>query len=236
MKEDTKRARRSPSLGARAVAASLALLVGGALSVATPANAETIKVGTTKLSSTAPLYIAIDKGYFAAEGLDAQVVIFDAAQPINMGITSGALDFGVTAVNGAFYSLAAAGSQKIIAGTVRDAPGFQQYAFVVANKAYDSGLKSLKDLNGHSVAVVQVGGPIHYTLALLVEKYKLDAASIRPVPLQVVSNQVSAVTGGTTDSGISPVTAVAGALARGDMKSLGTTGDEVQWQIGALFA
>ena len=235
MKQETKRALRSPSFDARAAVALLALAMG-ALGVAVPASAEAIKVGTTKLSSTAPLYIAIDKGYFAAEGIDAQVVIFDAAQPVNMGITSGDLDFGVTAVNGAFYSLAAAGSQKIIAGTVRDAPGFQQYAFVVANKAYDAGLKSLKDLNGHSVAVVQVGGPIHYTLALLEEKYKLDAASIRPVPLQVVANQVSAVTGATTDAGIIPVTAVAGALARGDMKSLGTTGDEVQWQIGAVFA
>jgi len=213
----------------------LALFIG-TLGVAAPASAEAIKVGTTKLSSTAPLFIAIDKGYFAAENIDAQVVIFDAAQPVSMGVTSGDLDFGVTAVSGAFYSLAAAGSQKIIAGTVRDAPGFQQYAFVVANKAYDAGLKSLKDLNGHSVAVVQVGGPIHYTLALLEEKYKLDEKTIRPVPLQVVSNQVSAVTGGTTDAGIIPVTAVAGSLARGDMKSLGTTGDEVQWQIGAVFA
>jgi NitT/TauT family transport system substrate-binding protein len=219
---------------AQAVAALLALAACG-FSTA-PASAEAIKVGTTKLSSTAPLYIALDKGYFAAEKLDVEIVIFDAAQPVSMGVTSGDLDFGVTAVSGAFYSLAAAGSQKIIAGTVRDAPGFQQYAFVVANRAYDGGLKSYKDLNGRSVAVVQVGGPIHYTLALLEEKYKLDAKSIRPVPLQTVSNQVSAVTGGTTDAGIIPVTAVAGALARGDMKSLGTTGDEVQWQIGALFA
>lgn len=225
---DLRRAR------AQAIAALLVLAICGF--GAAPASAEAIKVGTTKLSSTAPLFIAIDKGYFAAEGLAAEVVIFDAAQPVSMGVTSGDLDFGVTAVSGAFYSLAAAGSQKIIAGTVRDAPGFQQYAFVIAKNAYDAGLKSYKDLNGHSVAVVQVGGPIHYTLALFEEKFKLDAKTIRPVPLQTVSNQVSAVTGGTTDAGIIPVTAVAGSLARGDMKSLGTTGDEVQWQIGALFA
>ena len=76
---------------------------------------QVIKVGTTKLSSTAPLFIAMDKRYFAAEGLSADVVIFDAAQPVSMGVTSGDLDFGVTAVSGAFYSLAAQGSQKIIA-------------------------------------------------------------------------------------------------------------------------
>ena len=167
-----------------------ALLAGAAFAfTSSPAAAETIKVGTTKLASTAPLYIAIDKGYFTAEGLTAEVVMFDAAQPINMGITSGDLDFGVTAVSGAFYSLAAQGSQKIIAGTVRDEPGFQQYAFVVANRAYDAGLKSYKDLTGHSVAVVQVGGPIQYTLALIEEKYKLDTKTIRAVPMQVVSTR-----------------------------------------------
>ncbi len=227
------RARKSCCLWTRAPGALLAIALCGFF---TPASAETIKVGTTKLSSTAPLFIAIDKGYFAAEGLTAEVVIFDAAQPVSMGVTSGDLDFGVTAVSGAFYSLAAAGSQKIIAGTVRDAPGFQQYAFVINNHAYEAGLKSYQDLNGHAVAVVQVGGPIHYTLALFEEKYRLDAKSIRPVPLQTVSNQVSAVTGGSTDAGIIPVTAVAGSIARGDMKNLGFTGDEVQWQIGALFA
>lgn len=234
MQRKNARAARSLGFGVQAFTALLAL--GAITSGASRADADAIKVGTTKLSSTSPLYIAVDKGYFAAEGLDAQIVTFDAAQPISMGITSGDLDFGVTAVNGAFYSLAAAGSQKIIAGTVRDAPGFQQYAFVVANRAYDAGLKSYQDLNGHSVAVVQVGGPIHYTLALFEEKFKLDAKSIRPVPLQVVSNQVSAVTGGTTDAGIIPVTAVAGSLARGEMKNLGFSGDQVQWQIGALFA
>jgi NitT/TauT family transport system substrate-binding protein len=216
--------------------AGAALLAFAVLAAWAPAGAETIKVGTTKLASTAPLYIAIDKGYFAAEGLTAEVVVFDAAQPVNMGITSGDLDFGVTAVSGAFYSLAAQGSQKIIAGTVRDAPGFQQYAVVLAIRAFDAGLKSYKDFAGHSVAIVQVGGPIHYTLALLEEKYKLDPKSIRPVPLQTVSNEVSAVSGGQTDAGIIPVTAVTAAIARGDMKLLGYTGDEVQWQLGALFA
>ena len=43
------------------------------------------------------------------------------------------------------------------------------------------------------------------------------------------------MTGGQTDAGIIPVTAVTAGIARGDMKLLGFTGDEVQWQLGALF-
>src|ERR1700681_3263191 len=76
-------ARKLQRIRAHAGAAFLALAVCGL--GAAPARAEAIKVGTTKLSSTAPLFIAIDKGYFAAEGLAAEVVILDAAQPVSMG-------------------------------------------------------------------------------------------------------------------------------------------------------
>ena len=100
-------ARKLQRIRAHAGAAFLALAVCGL--GAAPARAEAIKVGTTKLSSTAPLFIAIDKGYFAAEGLAAEVVIFDAAQPVSMGVTSGDLDFGVTAVSGPFAEVVISG-------------------------------------------------------------------------------------------------------------------------------
>jgi NitT/TauT family transport system substrate-binding protein len=195
-----------------------------------------IKVGVGPLASVAAMFIAQEKGYFAAENLEAELLNFDAAQTIVMGITGGDLDFGVTAVSGAFYSLAAQGTIKLIAGTVRDVPGFQQYAFVISNKAYDAGFKGYKDMAGHSVAIVQVGGPIHYVLELLVEKYHVDPATVKPVPLQQIPNEVTAVTGNTTDAGVIPATAALPGVGRGDMKLVGFTGDEVQWQGAGVFA
>ncbi|HVB17184.1 MAG TPA: ABC transporter substrate-binding protein [Stellaceae bacterium] len=215
------------------VLAAAAALVGAA------SNAQAldqIKIGVGKLSSTAPVLIAQDKGYFKAENLDASFVFFDAAQTITMGVSSGSLDFGVTAVSGAFYSLAAAGTIKLIAGTVRDEPGFQQYAFVISNKAYAAGFTSLKDMAGHSVAIVQIGGPIHYVLSLLEDKYKIAPASVRALPLQAIPNEVSAVAGNTADAGIIPATAATPPVTKGAMKLLGYTGDEVQWQAGGAFA
>jgi NitT/TauT family transport system substrate-binding protein len=232
MKAKVSVARR---LGARALIATT--LAAAALLTAGQAHAlDQIKVGVGPLSSTAPVLIAEDKGYFKAENLDGQFLFFDAAQTMTMGVSSGDLDFAVTAVSGAFYSLAASGSIKLIAGTVVDAPGFQQYAFVISNKAYDAGFKSLKDMSGHSVAIVQVGGPIHYVLALLEEKYKIDPARVKPLPLQQIPNEVSAVAGNTADGGILPATAATPAVQRGDMKLFGYTGDEVTWQAGGAFA
>jgi NitT/TauT family transport system substrate-binding protein len=218
--------------GAASAVLALALFAGAGNAQA----ADHIKVGVGPLASVASMFIAQEKGYFAAENLDAELLSFDAAQTIVTGIAGGDLDFGVTAVNGAFYSLAAQGVIKLIAGTVIDVPGFQQYAFVISNRAYEAGFKGYKDMSGHSVAVVQVGGPIHYVLELLVEKYHIDPATVKPVPLQQIPNEVSAVTGGTTDAGVVPATAALPGVGRGDMKLVGFTGDEVRWQGAGVFA
>src|SRR5579862_4878009 len=185
---------RIGGIAGAAVAATLGFGSGSA------AAADHIKVGVGPLASVASMFIAQEKGYFAAENLEAELLPFDAAQTIVTGIAGGDLDFGVTAVNGAFYSLAAQGAIKLVAGTVLDVPGFQQYAFVISNHAWDAGFKGYKDMAGHSVAIVQVGGPIHYVLELLVEKYHIDPATVKPVPLQQIPNEVSAVTGNTVDA------------------------------------
>src|SRR5258707_8596711 len=91
--------------------AIIVVMIALGLIIAARAAAATdeIKIGVGKLASTAPVLIAQDMGYFAAEGLNASFVFFDAAQTITMGVTSGDLDFGVTAVSGAFYQLAGQG-------------------------------------------------------------------------------------------------------------------------------
>src|SRR6202171_3666881 len=55
------------------------------------------KVGVLRLSSSAPVFIAQDKGYFREAGLEIELKFFDAAQPIAVATTSGDIDFGITA-------------------------------------------------------------------------------------------------------------------------------------------
>src|SRR4051794_41809735 len=55
------------------------------------------KVGVLRLSSSAPVFIAQDSGYFRDAGLDVELKFFDAAQPIAVATASGDIDFGVTA-------------------------------------------------------------------------------------------------------------------------------------------
>lgn len=129
--------------------------------LALPAHAaDTIKIGLLKSAGSTAVYLAQDKGYFAAEGLDAQFTFFDAAQPIAVAAVAGGIDIGSVGTSAGMFSLGAQGVLKLIGGQSREHPGFQTLAFLESNKAYASGLKSYAPLGGHSVAVAQIGSGI----------------------------------------------------------------------------
>jgi NitT/TauT family transport system substrate-binding protein len=197
--------------------------------------AEKVRVGLLKFSTNGPTFIALDKGYFAAEGIDASLVYFDAAQPIAVAAVSGDIDVGVTGVAAGFYNLAGKGALAIIAAQSREEPGYPNNGILVSNHAWEAGLRSYKDLSGHSVAVTTVGSPTHYAIALIAEKVGVPLASIRIVPVQTNSNQISAVAGGQVDAGVIPVTLALPMLERKDAHLLGWAGDVAPWQLGAIF-
>jgi NitT/TauT family transport system substrate-binding protein len=215
----------------RAAIASILAAAFGAAS----ASAETIKIGIQKLEGQGPIFIAEEKGYFRDQGLDAQVIYFDAAQPIAVGVVSGSLDFAVAGFGAGFYNLASQGELRIIAAYVREAPSFQATAYVISNRAWDGGFKSLKDFSGRTVAVMQIGSSQHYALGLMADKYGIDLKTIHVVPVQSGANESSAVVGGQVDASVVPETYVKVALAQGQAKLLGFVGDETPWQLGAAF-
>jgi NitT/TauT family transport system substrate-binding protein len=138
------------------------------------AAAESIKIGAVKVVGGGPLYIAQERGYFAAEGIPAELVFFDSAQPVAVATVAGSIDFGVAPPTGGFYSLAGQGALRIIAAGIREAPGFHYFAYLASGRAYEAGLKSVQQLVGHAVATTQIGSPGHYSLGLLAGKYRFD--------------------------------------------------------------
>jgi NitT/TauT family transport system substrate-binding protein len=200
-----------------------------------PAQAEAIKIGTLKISAYSPMFIAQEKGYFAAEGFTSELVYFDSAEPVAVGVASGSLDFGLSGTSGGLYSLCGQGALRIIAAGPHETPGFRFFVVIASNRSDEAGLKSYKDIAGHAVAVSQIGSPTHYSLALIEEKYGLDPATIRVLPLQSVPNQLSAVRGGQADATILNATVAVPAIERGEVKLLGAVGDETPWQIGVVY-
>lgn len=212
------------------------LLCGACVIAFGNAAAETIKVGLLRNPSAGPVYIAQERGYFAAEGIPVELVFFEAGEPIAVATVAGSIDFGITGTTGGFFSLASQGALRIIAGEAIEVPGFQYLAYFVSNHAFEAGLKSPKDLAGRSVALTQIGSAPHYSLGLLADKYQFDLKSIRLLPLQSNSNALSAVTGGRADATVLPMTVAGSALIeKGDLKLLGWVGDETRWQVHAVL-
>ena len=200
------------------------------------ARAEHIKIAGLKTTGAGPLYLAIEKGYFTANGIDAEMVFFDAAQPVAVAVVSGDVDFGATGLTAGFYNLAGHGELRIIGAQGREAPGFHNLGFLASNRAYEGGLKSVRDLGGRTVALTQAGTPGHYALGAIAEKYGIAFATIRTTAMQSVPNIVSALTGGQADAGVTVVTVpMMPVIDRGDLKLLAWVGDEIPFQDRAIF-
>src|ERR1700748_2575564 len=223
---------------ARAGAAALfvGLLAMAATGFARADDLLKAKIGVLRLSSSAPVFIAQDKGYFREAGLDVELKFFDAAQPIAVATTSGDVDFGITAFTAGHYNLAGKGTLKVIGGMSREKAGYPLIGYFASNNAYAAGLKTPRDLAGKRIAVTQVGSSFHYSLGLLADKYHFKLADTKSVPLQSLSNAAAALKGETVDAALLPISTARKLMDDGGAKLLGWVGDETPWQLGAVFA
>jgi NitT/TauT family transport system substrate-binding protein len=211
----------------RALATAAVALTGIAFTAQPGAAADKIRIGTVHSQGGASVFVAMAKGYFKEQGLDAELVFFDSAAPISVAATSGDIDFGTTALTAAFCNLANQGSLKIIASGGWEWPGFQTIGFLVSNQAYAAGLHSFKDMKGRKVGITQLGTPLEFDLARVLEKSGLKASDVRVIPLQSNQNVASALKGGEVDAGVQTVANVYPLTERGDAKLLG-------WVVDAL--
>jgi NitT/TauT family transport system substrate-binding protein len=217
--------------------AGMIALSGALVFFGAAAQAEdNVTIGVLNTTSTAPVFLAVDRGYFKQEGLNPKIVTFDSAQPVALAAVSGDIDFGTTGVTSAFYTLAGQGALKIVSGAYSERKGFHYNAFVASKAAYAAGVTSLKALPGHSFALTQIGSPPHYVIGVVAEKLGLDLKSIRLLPLQSIPNQVSALTGNQVDVAMLQASIALPMIDRGDAKLLSWVSDEMSWQLGVIFA
>jgi NitT/TauT family transport system substrate-binding protein len=217
-------------------ALSLVLGVSALLGVAGQSSAaDRVKIGFLKITVTAPLWLADEKGWFASEDLQPEFVEFDSQQPIVAALLSGDIDIGVAGLSAGFYNAAEHGALRIIAGGVSEHPGFQGAGFAASSTAHEAGLRSMKDLPGHSLAIPAVGTPQHYAFWLFAQKYRFDMESVRLVQAGTLGNVAAAVTGGSVDAGGSSATSLKPAIERGSIFLLAWVGDEFRLQAGASF-
>ena len=204
--------------------------------LAVPAHAERLHIGLLHTLSPAPLYLAMERGYFRDEGLDAEFRFFEAAQPIAAAAVSGDIDVGITALTGGFFSLAARGTLKVIAGGLHEEPGTEGTAVIVSNQAYAAGLTSLAKLPGHSVGITQFGASFHYIVGRIAEHEGFDVKAVTLRPLQSIGNMLAAVRTGQVDATMGVASMLKPVAAAGEGHIIGWIGDVAPYQITAVFA
>jgi NitT/TauT family transport system substrate-binding protein len=77
---------------------------------------------------------------------------------------------------------------------------------------------------------------LHYGFELIAEKYGFDIKTLRVLPTQSISNEISALTGGEADAALIAIApSIPALIERGEIKQLGWLGDAVSMQFGATF-
>ena len=200
-----------------------------------PAAPTHAKVAVLPFISSAPIFLAKERGYFAAESIDVEVVLFNAAQAVAVAVASNDADFGVTAFTGAFFNLAGKGALKVIAAQSREEPGYEFVAYVASDAAYKAGLHTPRDLVGKSVAISTLGSSFHYALGQLAQKQGFSLNQLQLRPLQSVPNMVAALAGGQVDATLLPANNAYKLVHDADAHIIGWVSEQTAWQLGSLF-
>lgn len=192
-------------------------------------------IALLRLSSSGPVFIALEKGWFKEAGLDLGVKDFTAATQPPLAVVSGDADFGMTAFTAGFYNLAAKGGLKVIAAQSAEKAGYPLVAISVTNAAWESGVRSIKDLAGKRIAMTTTGSSMHYSIEVVARKHGIDTKTIIMVPLNSLPNMAAAFKGGTVDGAIWPVTTWRQVEADAGGHLLAWVGDDAPWQLGGVF-
>src|SRR2546428_14016921 len=154
----------------------LAVLAMAVLLAGSPAGAaERVKVGVLKLTSSAPIFIGVEKGFFKEHGVDPELVFFQAAAPIATAVAAGQIDVGATGLTAALYNIVLGGERIwIVADKGREWPGYPLTAIVVQKDLWDAGVRAVSDLKGRRIGVTRLGSTFHYQLGNVLEKEGLS--------------------------------------------------------------
>ncbi len=197
--------------------------------------AEAVTVAALRFVSSGPIFIAKEKGYFAAEGLDVTLKFFDAAQPVAVAIASGDADFGATGFTAGLFNIAGKGALKVIGAQFSEVKGYEGSALVASRKAFDAGLTTVGALKDKSFGLTQTGSSFHYMVGRLAAAAGIDMATVSLKTLQSVGNVVGALKSGQIDSAILPSFIARPLAASGDAQIIAWVGDLAPYQGGGLF-
>lgn len=192
-----------------------------------------IDVGMLKLTSTAPLFIAMEKGFFEEENLEVNAKWFEAAQPITVATAGGSVDVGATGITASLFNMVAGGQQLwIVADKGREQEGFSSSALLVPN---DSDAVEPADLKGKRIGITQTGSTFHYMAGRVLENHGLTLDDVQLVPLNSVKGLMEALNSKQVDAVILNEPNISTVVQEGYGKVITQIGEEMDYQTSGIF-
>jgi NitT/TauT family transport system substrate-binding protein len=131
----------------------------------------TIKVGYVPVIGYAPLYIAVEKGYFQEQGLDVEIERFVSGAKMIAPLSTGQLDVGTGETGTALLNGAQQGLDVMsVCNNVTLLPGQNGFPFLIRADLYESGeVTEPADLRGRKIGVNIERGITEYVVSKILE-------------------------------------------------------------------
>lgn len=198
--------------------------------------ARPIRVGVLRLAGSAPLFIGMEKGFFADEGLTVEPVWFDAAQPVAVATAAGEVDVGASGLTAGLYNLAAGGKIPVlVADKGRETAAHASSILVVTKAQYDRGVRTVADLAGKRIGNTQAGSSYQYMLGTILEQAGLPTQAVSYVNLGKVGAIVAALQSGQIDGAILNEPHASRLIADGTVCAIAPVGTLAPCQVAAIF-
>lgn len=143
----------------------------------------TIRVGYLPVIIQAPLFVGIERGYFAEEGITFELETIRSGNDAVVQLAAGNFDIAMGGANAGLFNAAQRGVDfTIVAPMHSEAPPLATPLIISPDQADE--IRSVADLEGKTVAVHAFGAAIEYWMAeaLAQSGLTLDDVELRAVP------------------------------------------------------
>ncbi len=188
-----------------------------------------LKVGYIPIVDCSQLYVASQRGYFTAAGLDVELVALAGGPPIIQALSTGAIDIGfANLATIVFYEQTAPRLIRLSGGTRMDKDHSEAGLVVLA----DSGIEQISDIKGKIVAVNSRRNIVDLAILRAIRLSGLTAKDITFVELPF-KDMETALRSKRVDVTPLPEPFLSVALRNGGLRNLG---DHFALAFGELFS
>jgi NitT/TauT family transport system substrate-binding protein len=188
----------TPPAGEQPAAADTA--VADADAVEEEAETDVIRVGYLPVIIQAPLYVGIERGYFADEGLEFDLSTIRSGNDAVVQLAAGNFDVAMGGANAGLYNAIARGIDfKVVAPMHSESPPLATPLIISADRTDE--IQSVADLEGGRVAVHAFGAAIEYWMS---EALAQGGLTFDDVELESVlfPNMAAALSNGDIDAAV----------------------------------